>query len=157
MDTKQTGYTLLELVVIITIICVLLSIAVLNYADWTVKYGIESQTKKLYADLMAARARAMGRGKDHFVTLAAGHYTVKEDTNENGENDAGDAVVLSNNLERLISWNGSPQIDFNSRGISSAGETIFVPNTVNAACDCVVIAKTRITLGKMRNKKCVHK
>ena len=157
MEIRQTGYTLLELIVIITIICVLLSIAAFNYADWTVKYGIESQTKKLYADLMAARVRAMGRGKDHFVTIAVRHYTVREDTNENGENDAGDAVVLHKDLESPISWNDSPQINFNSRGICSAGETISVPNTVNAACDCVVIAKTRITLGKMRNKKCVHK
>ncbi|MCL4491601.1 MAG: GspH/FimT family pseudopilin [Nitrospirae bacterium] len=154
---KQNGYTLLELIVIIAVICILISIAAFNYTDWTIKFGIESQIKEMYSDLMAARMRAMTRNRAHFVSIAASYYTIKDDTDGNGENDPGDALLHHKSLGNMITWNGNPEISFNSRGISSASETISVSNAVKAAYDCIVISKTRINIGKMSRGRCVHK
>ncbi len=154
---KKDGYSLIELLVILSIICILISVAAINYAGWIIKSGIEGQVKEMYSDLMTARVRAMTRNRTHFVNIAARHYTVKEDTNGNAENDNGDVLLLHKNLDNLITWNGNAEISFNSRGISSAGETISVSNTGKAAYDCIVVSKTRINMGTMSKGKCRQK
>lgn len=154
---KQNGYTLLELLVIIAVVCILISIAAVSYTDWTIKFSIENQIKEMYSDIMSARIQAITRNRFHFVNIAALSYTIKDDTNENGDNDIGDALLLYKRLSYPIVWNGSPEISFNPRGISSASETISISNTVKAAYDCIVISKTRINTGKMSRGKCMQK
>lgn len=154
---KHDGYTLLEMLVIMAILFILLSIAAFSYTEWTARFSIESQIKEMYADLMTARARAMTRNRAQFVNMAASSYTIRDDTNENGKNDAGDALLFHKRLENRIAWNGSPEISFNTRGLSSDIETISVPGTVKAAYDCIVIHRIRINMGKMNKGKCQHR
>jgi prepilin-type N-terminal cleavage/methylation domain-containing protein len=84
------GVTLIELMVVMSIIGILMIILGFSYWGWMGSYKVESQTKDIYTDLMNARARAMNRNRTHFLNFPnATSYEVYEDTN-----DAGGAAVI---------------------------------------------------------------
>ena len=58
MARKIKGFTLLELLIVIAMMAVLLAIAIPAFSKWVKKYNIESDTKKIYAFLQEARAKA---------------------------------------------------------------------------------------------------
>ncbi len=64
---KSRGVTLVELIIVISIIGILAVALGFSYVGWQGSYKIESQTKELYADLVNARTRAMTRNCDSFV------------------------------------------------------------------------------------------
>jgi prepilin-type N-terminal cleavage/methylation domain-containing protein len=78
------GITLVELLVVISIVAILAVALGFSYSGWSAKYKVESQVKQLYADLVGARVRAMQRGMTVFTDFPdSTHYRVIEDTNGN--------------------------------------------------------------------------
>jgi prepilin-type N-terminal cleavage/methylation domain-containing protein len=76
---QDKGITLIELVIVISIIGILTIALGFEFKGWVDKYRVEVQINELYADLMNARARAMQRNRTHFVSLTQTEYTVQED------------------------------------------------------------------------------
>ena len=77
---SEKGITLIELLVTITVIGVLATAVGYEFVGWRGKYGVESQMKGIYVDLMNARSKAMQRKRTHFITLLdANTYTISED------------------------------------------------------------------------------
>ncbi len=66
---KNHGITLIELIIVISIIGILAVALGFEFTGWMGGYRVESQTKEMYVDLMNARARAMQRNRVHFVRL----------------------------------------------------------------------------------------
>ena len=159
---KNRGITLIELIIVISIIGILLIALGFSFEGWMGGYRAESQTKEMYVDLMNARARAMQRNRDHFVVVAANNYQIFEDTNENGTYNAGtDQSAVFINPKTLTypvestSWTGTITMD--TRGLVSPNNTIrFNIGTNNPDYDCIVLFATRINMGKW-NGSCVIK
>ena len=154
----SNGLTLIELLIVITIIAILIVVAGLAFQGWRGKYNVESQIKEMYVDLMNTRARALQRNRMHFVRLAATSYIIYEDTNPapdgNGTLEtASDAQVVAKTLDagNPIVWSDSAdiQIDFTQRGFSNDTKTICSNTNVDADYDCIEIAASRINLGKL--------
>lgn len=162
---RQDGVTLVELLVIVSIIGILAVALGFSYQGWMGNYRIESQTKEIYADLMDARTRAMTQNRMHFVVMETQKYQMFEDTNGNNEADpgAGDnpaqGYANPKTVQYDLGWTGN--VIFNTRGLSSSTATITVPLTIskdaNPDYDCVLVYESRIQMGKMSGANCVYK
>ena len=148
---KDRGITLIELIIVISIIGILVLALGCEYSGWMGGYRVESQTKEMYVDLMNARARAMQRNRNHFVVVTANNYQIFEDTNENNSYNAGtdqSAVFINpKTLTYPSLWIGTVSLD--TRGLVSPNNTIqFNTGTNNPDYDCIVLFATRINMGK---------
>ncbi len=152
---KNSGMTLIELVVVITIIGILIIALGLGFSGWTGKYKVESQTNELYADLMDARVRAMQKKRVHFVVLSPTSYSIVEDTSPppdgNGIREAdSDTLILDKDTTYTLIpglSSGATEFSFNPRGLISDEGNIRLDSTVNPDYDCIVLSATRINMG----------
>ncbi len=175
---KDSGVTLVELMVVIAIIGILMIALGFSYVGWQGAYKVEKATKDIYTDLMDARSRAITRGQTYFADFntpappaGRGTYRIAEDTDNDGEGDAdADGVIDAGNnilltfpktVEYPIAW-GSTIIIFDKRGIvqpraTPLGGTICIftdadgdgASDSNPDYDCIEISQTRINMGKI--------
>jgi prepilin-type N-terminal cleavage/methylation domain-containing protein len=172
---KNSGITLIELIVAISIVGVLAVAFAFEFQGWINGYKVESEIKEIYVDLMNARARAMQKNRIHFVGLTTTQYTIYEDTDPAPDGNgilatASDTRVLQKSLnpDYPITWSdlADTQIDFTKKGLSNDNKTICIftdfvnnynpinrsPDGIsdnNPDYDCMVISATRIILGKL--------
>jgi prepilin-type N-terminal cleavage/methylation domain-containing protein len=176
-EINNRGVTLVELIVVITVIASLAIALGFSYADWMGKYKVEKATKELYVDLMNARCMAMTSSCDHFVDFnfpappaGNGTYRLAEDTDGDGEgDDDSDGIIdaagqtflppFAKTVEYTIENNFEDKIiNFKKRGIvqpkgQAAGGTICLFTEHDPDYDCIVISQTRINMGKLRKQK----
>ena len=155
---RERGITLIELLIVVSIIGILMVALGFSYEGWMGNYRLESQTKELYIDLADARSSAMSHNRVHWVVLEDQQYTIVEDDNPgpdgDGILDAQDELVLQKRYEydfRLASEAPAvmPQtITFDRRGLMSwapaANEMTFMfINTRDPDYDCIRIERAR--------------
>jgi Tfp pilus assembly protein FimT len=153
---KEQGITLVELIVAISIVLILAIALGFQFQGWMSGYRVESQTKQIYSDLMYARARAMERNRDHFVTGTSNSYSIYEDTNPAPDGDGtlqtGSDTLLPRYPKTVTyALNGiivGNTITFDPRGMISPQGSIYLTSTANADYDCLTITTTRIKMGK---------
>ena len=160
---KDSGITLVELLIVVSIIGLLVIALGFSYEGWMGNYRLESQTKELYFDLSDARSRAMTRHRIHWVRLEAQQYTIFEDTNPapdgDGILDNQDTQVLQRRYEYgydlgVIGAAALPQtITFDTRGVMAwvpaVNEMAFrFVNTRDPDFDCIVIGTSRMWMGE---------
>jgi len=159
---KDRGITLIELIIVISIIGVLLIALGFSFEGWMGGYRVESQTKEMYVDLMNARARAMQRNRVHAVDFpSAAQYRIREDTDEDNVTDS---ILPSypKTVQYNISWSWSGasnqyRVNFDNRGIvqpesNPLGGTICISGsspTTSPDYDCIKISQLRINMGKL--------
>jgi len=168
--TKDNGITFVELIVAVSVVCVLAVALGFEYTDWTGRYRVEAQIREMHLDLLDARLRAVLRRRAHFVSLAQTNYTIWEDIDPWPDGDrsltASDSTrpagyndpipLLKKNLDQdlPLTWNNKrvAHITFNERGFSNKNRTICVYTDIKADYDCIAISASRIRLGKLRKK-----
>lgn len=159
----QSGFTLVELMVVVAIIGIVLAIASMNFSQWNDKYTVESYTKEIHSILMRARNDAANTNTQNLVTLAANQVQVTLDDDEdgiveatdgNGGVDAGEPTTTKPYPRFVINFTAARNpIVFDRRGITNDTQTISITDySPNAApgVDCIVVANTRINMGLMR-------
>jgi prepilin-type N-terminal cleavage/methylation domain-containing protein len=159
---KVKGFTLIEVVIVITIIGILLAIGTLNFNAWVKKYTIEAQVREMASDLSDARLMAIKMKQRHLVTLNTSGYTFRS---YSSEGDAAGIEVFNKRLKYEIK---------KSDGTSIAGTTFFIsdrgfvesinPPTIavglglgSFALDCIVISAGRVNTGKLNGTTCEFK
>ncbi len=162
-NRRESGITLIELIIVISIIGILVVALGFEFRDWIRKYKVEKQIKEMYIDLMNSKARAMQRNRIHFVTLANTQYTIYEDTNpapDGNENleETSDTLVLQKDLNPNyeLTWSNpdDKQINFTKTGLSDLDgtKTICCNSKPDTDYDCLIVSATRINLGTLGTK-----
>lgn len=143
---NRAGFTLVELLVVIGLISLLLGIGTFQFAQYLRKSAVESQTRKLYSDLLEFRSRALFEKRNKTMKFTATSYAKYSTTTTTG------APVEIISLKRPITRNNSADIVFDARGMlpnaASSGQTICVTEENDAAVDSVVVSMTRVQIGK---------
>lgn len=172
MKNRESGMSLIEIMIVISILGLMLVFLSNSYQNWSERHRVENEVKEFYADLMDARARAMQKNRSHFVnlTLTGTQYTryaVYEDTNPGPDGNgvletAADARVreIQPRYAVVTSPAGTSQIRIDRDGtIDVDAVTIRVPQpgVVQADYDCIVVRRTRIKMGRYDGATCVER
>jgi prepilin-type N-terminal cleavage/methylation domain-containing protein len=130
------GVTLVELLVVVSIIGILAIALGFSFQGWMRGYKVESIIKEVYSDLMDAQSKAMtSGGMSYYVDLNAASYQLFQDTNGDPADDVGDTPMPGFATPKIL---GQPNFElrdpavalprrliFDSRGLIS-----FVPPTL---------------------------
>ena len=154
---NKNGVTLIELMVVLAIAGILAVALGFAYIGWQGAYKVEKATKEIYSDLTDARGRAVTRNQEFFLRLlTARTYNMYADTNGNTTFEiATDApqFATAKTVEYDMLWNnaaigGGVTITLDRRGLMTNLGTIRLSTTADADYDCVIVAQSRINLGK---------
>jgi type II secretory pathway pseudopilin PulG len=161
---NNKGFSLVELVTIVTIIGILLSISTLGFNSWQRKYNVEKQTKEMFADMNDLRLRAVQTKKQHRLVLQADSYLFKRYSSEGEDPDTStSAPVFKQYLKYPIakkdgSCVAGEQLNIDSRGYADTELVLKVGTNANdAALNCLIISTARTNMGKMENEECKAK
>lgn len=157
---NKNGVTLIELIVVVSVIGILVIALGFSFQGWMGKYRVENQIKQIYTDIMNARSSAMQRNRTFFADFpSTTSYRIREDTNEDNLPlvVAGDTILPTypKTVEYAVTWAGGT-ISLDTKGIvqpsaTPLGATLCVVSTNDPDYDCIVIAQTRINMGKLTN------
>jgi len=169
---QEKGVTMIELVVVLSIVTVLALVLGYSYQGWIGRYRVESQTKTLHADILNARSRSMTRSKSHFLRFPnATSYTLyDDDSNGTAKVSDGDGVLqvgtgvtadtqlqpFPKQLEYAVQIGAAVPADFDftfdAQGLVSPERTICAFTQLDPDYDCITLSQTRVIMGKIRNQ-----
>jgi prepilin-type N-terminal cleavage/methylation domain-containing protein len=167
---ENDGVTLTELLIVVSIICILVLALGFEFKGWMGSYDAESEIKEMYVDMMNARANAMQKNRAYFMDLPSSNqnqYAIYEDDYDATYNTiSGDCVLqigsdpnTSDNLvvQKTLKHTivpvlaaGVRRFYFNKNGEASLSgtNTIRISTTANPDYDCITLSQTRIKTGK---------
>lgn len=150
---SQKGITLIELLIVITIMAVLLAMATMGFNSMQRNAHVDRQAKQLYADLMKARSDALFRKSPRSVKLAsATELAVYPNSDCSGDPIFRRTFPSAN----AVQSNNSDPVAFDATGVANAvGKAYCVgPADNGAGVDSVVISTTSIMMGKLTGGAC---
>lgn len=158
-----SGFSIIELIVVVSIIGILLSIGTINFHNWQVKSGIDKETRELYTDINTSRLNSIHTKKRHGLVFNTNNYVMKNYSSDNENIDAG-SILSTKQLPYAMTKISSgssialsgERIIYDTRGFifNGVGLTVAVNPVSSGSFDCIVISEGRTNIGKMTNGAC---
>jgi type II secretion system protein H len=121
---KQSGVTLIELIVVIAILGIMAAIVVPNYLSWLPKYRLKGAARDLYSNMQLARMAAIKNSNTSTITYTSAGYTIT--TNAITGNTT-QTVNLANEWSNAVQFDPTPgAVTFDSRGTVPGGPSYAV-------------------------------
>lgn len=140
---NKTGFTLLELIIVVAILGIVSAIAAPNYMNYMADRRLKGAARMVMSDFMAARHNAVSRNHEFKVFFSVGQvtYTVLADANNNGSADTGEATEIRNirNDYYDVALRASANPIFSPRGAASLGSTVTLTSARTGASQCVTV------------------
>jgi prepilin-type N-terminal cleavage/methylation domain-containing protein len=127
--SSKSGFTLIELVVTISIFSILAAIAIPGFTKWLPSYNLKSAARDVFSNMQLAKLDAIKSNNSCTVTfdVAGNKYTM-------GLISGNQTINLSNYDKNIKFENSSSgNITFTSRGLSNAAGIVILTNTQNTA------------------------
>jgi prepilin-type N-terminal cleavage/methylation domain-containing protein len=153
----ERGLTLIELLVVVVVISILIVAMGFSFVGWKSKYRAEGEIRKLFSDLMGARAKAIQRKTVFFVNMPAAvqdMYLVYEDTGDGVWQSTDGPPIVNTTLLYDISAD-SRHFTFSRKGMVNPEGNIWFeppasdPDLFEGGVDysCIELGATRINTG----------
>jgi prepilin-type N-terminal cleavage/methylation domain-containing protein len=128
---NDSGFSMIELIIVISIVAILSAIAVPNFVSWIPKYRVKDAAQDLYSNIQMAKMEAIKRNQNCTVTF----------TNNAGADDRYVVGLINRNVSLAdygsgVQFSATPApaaITFNSRGIANSALNVSLTNNVNSA------------------------
>ncbi len=142
---KQSGFTLLEMMIVIGLLSVFAGIAIPNFLSYLPKHRLNGAARQVRGDLMWARMQAVSQNNEFKVFFLNDHeYQILDDDDNDGNIDDGEWTQtkdIQNEYFDVTFSNVTDDPIFRPRGTAS-GATITLSNPVVSADVNVAIAMT---------------
>ena len=121
----ESGYTLIEVMVVCAIIGICSALAIPNYVDWKAQHDLREAVSEFAGNLNLARVVAMNRNRQATVTIKVlGSGLIGVDAVAGGTPIFG-TQTMSGNVTGLPS--GTTNVVFSSMGLSTAAAAQVIP------------------------------
>lgn len=121
---QQSGFTVVEIMIVIAVIGILAAFAVPNFLAWLPGYQLKSAARDMQGDFQRAKFESIQRGGPVTVAFnlgvgSAGGYTIFIDGNGNNTFDAGEVLIKQVGMPGQINLQAVSvgSLAFNSRGM----------------------------------------
>lgn len=151
---RDHGFTLIEVLIAIGVMGILMAIATHNWHEMQVKSAVESEIKKIHADLTDIRLQALYSKTPRSVILSGQQFKIYSSLETSVD------PIVTKQLRYPIKWNGGGPLTFDSQGMTSNLGSICVLPTNDlavlnsAAEDSIIVSQTRLNLGKRTGGVC---
>lgn len=155
---NRKGVTLIEMLVVITIIGILSGIGIGRYYDMRIKTSVENDAKRVYS--ISAKAREMSFTWKEELKLVYSSDVFKVVKNSDNSDVDGMSTTLDNPFtfggSTIIFKNGFSSITVSGTAAAS-GFLRYNSNKADAQYDCVLYQWNRVRLGKYEGTNCTPK
>jgi type IV fimbrial biogenesis protein FimT len=146
---KESGLTLIEIMIVIAIIAIFAGIAIPNFLSYMPKYRLNGAARQVMGDLMAARMKSVSQNCDVRVAFFEGdaEYNIWTDSNNNDTIDSGEEItkdIQSDYYDVTIS--ATKNIEFHSRGTANPYNDILLTNSVGLTKSVKVYMTGRVMI-----------
>ena len=134
---KESGFTLIELMVAITIVSIIVAIAVPSWNRWIPSYRLKRATRDVFSSFQQAKLEAVRRNVNVILIFDLGNQKYDMYVDDDGNFDNNEPMLGTLQMPgkvTLVSANfsgGTQQAGFDSRGLPAASRwgTVTLNNT----------------------------
>ena len=143
---NKTGFSLLELMIVLAIMGILSAIAAPNFMHYMAERRLSGAARMVMSDLMAARQKAVSQNNNFKVFFNASNhqYTILDDDDNDGTADTGEATevrdIQTDYYDVTLSASANPI--FTPRGTSTNGTKVTLSSTKTGVSKYVRVAWT---------------
>ncbi len=143
---NRSGFTLIELVMVVVLLAALLAITVPRYAAATSNYHVNMAAQKVAADLLRVRSEAFNQSLHHTVTFSTSsiQYTMTGVTDMNNKSNANTVVNLATSPYNVTAvsanFGGQASVTFDGYGMPNSGGQVTL--TANGVQQTVTVDGT---------------
>lgn len=166
----QRGFTLVELMVVVSLCALLLTWGIPAYSTWNARHNVEGEIVRLYSDLQFARMTAYANKNPTGIywngASSITQYSIMTNTTVNATSiDSGATrigALVSTGKYPLLPTPNQKSVSFDGRGLLYTGNsddpatqlTFYVTPAYGAGKDCVSVSLTSILLGRWDGANC---